>query len=87
MNFIEELHYLEIPENLIVKIHNHFGGCPVYIPKIKKVDLISRNAEICRRFTGRNYRQLSSEYNLSGQHIHKIIKDGKSKSITVTRDY
>jgi Mor family transcriptional regulator len=79
MDFLTELRDLDIPENIIKKIELHFGGNPVYIPKIKAVDINKRNAEICRRFNGKNHADLVREFSLCYQQICKILAADRRK--------
>ena len=79
MSFLTELRDLDIPESVIQKIHRNFGGNSFYVPKPNKPDLSQRNSQIYAKFNGKNFRQLSREFDLSAQHIHKIIKDERRK--------
>ncbi len=72
MNFLTELRAIGIPENIILKIHNHFEGSPCYVPKVT-ADLPARNAQIYRDFNGKNVFLLVKKYKLCYQQIHKII--------------
>jgi Mor family transcriptional regulator len=79
--FIEELRGLDIPETIIIKIHTHFSGCSIYVPKANKADLTTRNTQIYQRFNGKNYRELAREFKLSGQYIHKIVSRERCQNL------
>ncbi len=57
------------------KLVRYFGGGQVYICKADTLMKISRNAEICGRFNGYNYRELALEYNLSTKTIREITSE------------
>jgi Mor family transcriptional regulator len=73
MTFIEELKQLGIDDAVIDVIATNFAGMPVYIPKRKTVDLNARNAAIRRAFNGRNTNDLARRYQLTSQHIRRIL--------------
>ncbi|MDE6672768.1 MAG: DNA-binding protein [Ruminococcus sp.] len=56
------------------KLVQHFGGSYLYINKPDTVIRSERNAEICRKFNGKNYSQLATEYNLTENRIRSIIR-------------
>lgn len=62
-----------ISENIAITFRQSYGGIPIYIQK-KSNDYSERNAEIYRKFNGRNALQLCQDYDLCYQHICKIIK-------------
>lgn len=52
-------------------IASHWGGQNVYFP----FDLASRrNAQIYAKFTGDNHDKLALEFNVSIQHIYRVVK-------------
>ena len=59
------------------KLVQHFGGSYIYVNKPDTVVREERNAEICRRFDGKNYCQLAQEYNLTENRIRSILKQKK----------
>ncbi len=65
-----------VADNIVEKVRKNWGGLPIYIKK--KTELDSRNAEICRRFTGKNHADLCCEFDLSYQQICKIIALGRN---------
>ncbi len=69
----------EISEHLTITFRQNYGGVPIYIHK-KSNDYAERNAEIYRKFNGRNTLQLCREYDLCYQHICKIIKEQRNKT-------
>lgn len=70
----------EISEHLTITFRKNYGGVPIYIHK-KSNDYAERNAEIYRKFNGRNTLQLCREYDLCYQHICKIIKEQRDKKL------
>ncbi len=64
-----------IVEKIIESTRKTWGGSPIYIKKT--TDLDYRNAEILRKFNGRNSRQLCKEYDLCYQQVCKIISQGR----------
>jgi Mor family transcriptional regulator len=63
----------KISDTITIKIRKTYSGQPFYIQK-KTRDNSIRNAEIYRRFNGRNLRQICREYDLCYQQVCKIIK-------------
>lgn len=49
------------------------GGGNFYMHKGTAFRLSSRDREMCRKFTGRNYHKLAREYNLSEMRVRQII--------------
>jgi Mor family transcriptional regulator len=64
-------------ENIVEWVRKNWGGLPIYIKKNTGVD--SRNAEICRRFNGKNHADLCREFDLSYQQICKIVAQGRKQ--------
>ena len=56
------------------KLVQHYGGSYIYINKPDTVTRKERDAEICRKFNGKNYCQLAQEYNLTENRIRSILK-------------
>jgi Mor family transcriptional regulator len=69
----------DISEGITVHFRQNYGGVPIYIHK-KSNDYAERNAEIYRKFNGRNALQLCREYDLCYQQICKIIKEQRDKN-------
>ena len=57
--------YLEVVKN--------FGGSTIYIYKLDTALQPNRNREICEKFDGYNFRELSQEYNLTERTIREIV--------------
>lgn len=57
------------------EISKLYGGTTVYIPVHKRVVLGERNRQIVRSYNGKNLDQLRRKYNLTNQHIKKILSD------------
>lgn len=55
------------------KLLARYAGCTIYIAKPERVTKQIRDAEICRKFNGSNYKQLAREYRLSENTIRNII--------------
>ncbi|STZ74810.1 Mor transcription activator family protein [Bergeriella denitrificans] len=56
-------------------ISKHWGGQLLYIPKNHLGKLDERDAEIWRRFDGKNHAELAREFDLTMQQIYKIVRD------------
>ena len=67
----------KVSENIAITFRQNFGGIPIYIHKSE--DHSVRNAEIYRKFNGRNTHELCREYSLCYQQICKIIKNERSQ--------
>lgn len=52
----------------------HWGGQLLYFPKGMARKLSTRDMEIYTRFNGSNHADLAREYDVSLQHIYRIIK-------------
>ncbi len=52
----------------------HWGGQLVYFPKGKFLILSKRDRHIYAEFNGRNHADLARKYDVSVQHIYRIIK-------------
>jgi Mor family transcriptional regulator len=55
-------------------LHAYWGGGGLYICKGLLYQVSLRDAEIYRRFNGENHDWLASEYNLTVQHVYRVIK-------------
>lgn len=55
-------------------IRKKWGGMMVYIAKGREYEISQRDAEIYRRFTGRNHAVLCRDYDISLQHLYRILK-------------
>lgn len=56
-------------------LSRHWGGQLLYFPKNHLGKLLERDAEIRRRFDGRNHAALAMEYDLTMQQIYKIVRE------------
>ncbi|MDE6671303.1 MAG: DNA-binding protein [Ruminococcus sp.] len=56
------------------KLVQHFCGSYIYVNKPDTVTRKERDAEIFRKFDGKNYCQLAQEYNLTENRIRSILK-------------
>jgi Mor family transcriptional regulator len=68
----------KISDTITIKIRQTYSGQPVYIQK-KTRDNSMRNAEICRRFNGKNHADLVREFSLCYQQICKILAADRRK--------
>lgn len=55
-------------------IHRHWGTGEIYICKGLRYEITLRDREIYRRSNGRNYEWLATEYNLTVQHVYRVVK-------------
>ncbi len=63
-----------------IKLVKYFGGSSIYIHKANTLSRNIRDIEIRDKFTGRNYKELSLQYNLSTNQIREIVdKESMSK--------
>lgn len=53
-------------------VRRDWGGMKVYIPMGRDIDNAARNAEIVRRWNGRNTAELCREYRISEPHLRRI---------------
>ncbi|MBF0802913.1 MULTISPECIES: Mor transcription activator family protein [unclassified Neisseria] len=56
-------------------LSRHWGGQLLYFPKNHFGRLSERDAEIWRKFNGKNHAALAQEYDLTMQQIYKIVRD------------
>ena len=56
-------------------ITSNWGGQLIYIPKNHSGQLSSRDLEIYAAFNGRNHTLLAKKYDLTVQHIYRIVKE------------
>lgn len=59
------------------KLLFYYAGCTVYIKKPERIAKPDRDAEICQKFSGNNYRELAREFHLSESSVRKIIRNCK----------
>ena len=55
-------------------ITTNWGGQLIYIPKNHSGQLSVRDLEIWDKFNGRNHAQLAKAYNLTVQHVYRVVK-------------
>jgi Mor family transcriptional regulator len=67
----------EIAAKVINKIIAVYGGQQLYIPK--RLSCINRDKQIFENFDGKNLRELCRKYDLSAQHVYKIIRQERIK--------
>lgn len=56
-------------------LSKHWGGQLLYFPKNHYGRLSERDAEIWRKFDGKNHAALAMEYDLTMQQIYKIVRE------------
>lgn len=56
-------------------VSKHWGGQLLYIPKNHVGKLSERDAEIWRKFDGKNHAALAKEFDLTMQQIYKIVRE------------
>lgn len=64
----------DIGEEIAMAIAGEWGGQLLYIPKGKFVLLAKRDREIWAAFDGRNIKDLVRQFQVTEQHIYRIIK-------------
>ncbi len=70
---------VSVVDKVVKDVRKNWGGIPIYIKKTTSTD--SRNAEICRKFNGKNHADLCREFDLSYQQICKIIALGRMRKV------
>jgi Mor family transcriptional regulator len=60
--------------NTVLVIAEYFGGRQAYLPKGDRLKTALRDAEIWRKFTGKNARELAAEHGVSEIHMYAILK-------------
>lgn len=58
----------------VLSIAEYFGGRMTYLPKGERLLTALRDAEIWRKFNGRNIRELAAEYGVSEIHLYDVLK-------------
>lgn len=71
---VDEPRARQIAEDIATDMASHWGGQLIYFPKGKFALLSKRDREIFSKFTGHNHKDLSREYQVSEQHIYRIVK-------------
>jgi Mor family transcriptional regulator len=64
----------QIGDEIAVEMAAYWGGQLIYFPKGKFVILSKRDRLIFCEFTGRNQKELARKFDVSEQHIYRIIK-------------
>ena len=64
----------QIGDEIAVEMAAYWGGQLIYFPKGKFVILSKRDRQIYAEFTGRNHKDLARKFDVSEQHIYRIIK-------------
>lgn len=72
---IERRRAAEIAKKVVRHITDNWGGQLIYIPKNLLGHVSERDMKIYQEFNGKNHGQLSKKYNLTEQHIYRIVKD------------
>lgn len=71
---IPEERALEIGDEIALQMAGYWGGQLIYFPKGKYVLLSRRDRLIYAEFTGNNQKDLARKFDVSEQHIYRIIK-------------
>lgn len=58
-----------------VQLSSYAHGQEIYFPKVESVIASARNRRIKKEFNGYNYKELAKKYNVTVQHIWRILKD------------
>ncbi len=66
-------------EDATAHIADLWGGQILYIPKDMAGRIYSRDAKIYAEFVGDNHAELAREYDLSFQHVHRIIRKERER--------
>ena len=71
----------QIAEAIALEMAADWGGQLIYFPKGKFVLLSKRDREIYAAFTGNNIKDLVRMFNVSEQHIYRIIKVMRTRDL------
>jgi Mor family transcriptional regulator len=71
LRYIPELIGMDAYLILVEKVG---GGHPIYIPKLAEVKRKIRDAEIYKKYNGKNHTELAREFDLSDTQVKRIIK-------------
>ena len=71
---IKEEQAYDIAVNLSDSLRHLFGGQMFYMPKGQELDTLIKHHQIFREFNGRNQEELSRKYNISVQHLYRVMK-------------
>lgn len=63
-----------IGDEIAVEMAAYWGGQLIYFPKGKFLILSKRDRQIYAEFNGHNVKELARKYDVSEQHIYRIIK-------------
>lgn len=69
-------------ENLL-KLSHYANGSRIYIPGPEMLLKHARNRQIKTEFNGYNYKELSIQWNLSEEHIRKILREYDPQQINI----
>lgn len=64
----------DIAVQLSDDLRQDFGGELFYMPKGQDYDTIIKHHQIFKEFNGANHQELSKKYNLSVQHLYRVLK-------------
>ena len=71
---VPEVGARQIGDEIAIEMAAYWGGQLIYFPKGKFVLLSKRDRLIYFEFTGRNQKDLARKFDVSEQHIYRIIK-------------
>ena len=60
--------------DVVLALATHLGGRQFYLPRGDRLRTALRDAEIWRRFTGRNVTALAAEYGVSEIHLYAVLR-------------
>lgn len=55
------------------RIRSYWGGCQIYIPMGRCLEVSKKSKEIEARFNGRNTRELCRCYGLTQRHLYRVV--------------
>lgn len=61
------------------KLLVNYAGCVIYVRKPERIGKQIRDAKICQKFNGSNYKELAKEFYLSESSVRKIIRNAINK--------
>ncbi|MBI3043589.1 MAG: hypothetical protein HYY78_12285 [Betaproteobacteria bacterium] len=69
---------------LVDSMRRNWGGTQVYIPSQRPIDRLLRDAEIARRWNGRNTLELCREFGISDERVRQIYDEARRKAKSVS---
>lgn len=66
---------VEVSKKLTYHLTRNWGGQLIYFPKNHAGRITERDMQVYRDFNGKNHAELAVRYDLTVQHIYRIVKE------------